>query len=155
MHCRGAHVPVLPHLVITAQDCVMQVVLDNINEDTFGDYLDVASSHRLERLEAKCIDYLLANFNKVRPAPAPCVAVSAALTFCYATPHTVPHALWSCNDACFTLHGFAFLLLSRAPHACVNCPRSLSHLTLKKCGISQCEHIECMWVCGRRTHKRR
>ena len=44
----------------------MQAVLDNINKDTFGSYLDVASSHRLERLEAKCIDYLLANFNKVR-----------------------------------------------------------------------------------------
>ena len=43
----------------------MQAVLDNINKDTFGSYLDVASSHRLERLEAKCIDYLLANFNKV------------------------------------------------------------------------------------------
>ena len=43
----------------------MQVVLGNINQDTFGDFLDVASSHRLERLEAKCIDYLLANFNKV------------------------------------------------------------------------------------------
>jgi len=43
----------------------MQVVLDNINQDTFGDFLDIASSHRLERLEAKCIDYLLANFNKV------------------------------------------------------------------------------------------
>ena len=42
-----------------------QVVLGNINQDTFGDFLDVASSHRLERLEAKCIDYLLANFNKV------------------------------------------------------------------------------------------
>jgi len=39
--------------------------LDNINQDTFGDFLDIASSHRLERLEAKCIDYLLANFNKV------------------------------------------------------------------------------------------
>ena len=45
--------------------CVAQVVLGNINQDTFGDFLDVASSHRLERLEAKCIDYLLANFNKV------------------------------------------------------------------------------------------
>ena len=44
----------------------MQAVLDNINKDTFGSYLDVASSHRLERLEAKCIDYLLANFNKVQ-----------------------------------------------------------------------------------------
>lgn len=41
-----------------------KAVLDNINKDTFGSYLDVASSHRLERLEAKCIDYLLANFNK-------------------------------------------------------------------------------------------
>ena len=45
--------------------CMVQVVLGNINQDTFGDFLDVASSHRLERLEAKCIDYLLANFNKV------------------------------------------------------------------------------------------
>ena len=43
----------------------MQAVLDNINKDTFGSYLELASSHRLERLEAKCIDYLLANFNKV------------------------------------------------------------------------------------------
>lgn len=42
-----------------------QVVLGSINQDTFGDFLDVASSHRLERLEAKCIDYLLANFSKV------------------------------------------------------------------------------------------
>ena len=47
------------------RDAAMQAVLDNINKDTFGSYLDVASSHRLERLEAKCIDYLLANFNKV------------------------------------------------------------------------------------------
>ena len=39
--------------------------MDNINQDTFGDFLDIASSHRLERLEAKCIDYLLTNFNKV------------------------------------------------------------------------------------------
>lgn len=42
-----------------------QVVLNNVNQDTFGDYLDVASSRRLQRLEAKCIDYLLANFEKV------------------------------------------------------------------------------------------
>ena len=41
------------------------MVLGNINQETFGGFLDVASSHRLERLEAKCIDYLLANFNKV------------------------------------------------------------------------------------------
>jgi hypothetical protein len=44
---------------------VQQVVLNNVNQDTFGDYLDVASSRRLQRLEAKCIDYLLANFEKV------------------------------------------------------------------------------------------
>ena len=44
---------------------MMQVVLDNMNKDTFGAFLDVASSHHLERLEAKCIDYLLTNFNKV------------------------------------------------------------------------------------------
>ena len=93
-----------------AGDCVMQVVLDNINQSTFGDYLDVASSHRLERLEAKCIDYLLANFNKVRPAAALCVA-EAALTYCSATPRAVPRARWSCNDACFTLHCSAVLLL--------------------------------------------
>lgn len=37
-----------------------------MNQDTFGDYLDVASSRRLQRLEAKCIDFLLTNFEKVR-----------------------------------------------------------------------------------------
>lgn len=45
--------------------CRAQVVLSNVNQDTFGRYLDVASSHRLQRLEAKCIDFLLANFEKV------------------------------------------------------------------------------------------
>ncbi len=47
---------------------VQQAVLNNVNQDTFGDYLDVASSRRLQRLEAKCIDFLLANFEKVRLA---------------------------------------------------------------------------------------
>jgi hypothetical protein len=41
------------------------MVLSNVNQDTFGDYLDVASSRGLQRLEAKCIDFLLANFEKV------------------------------------------------------------------------------------------
>lgn len=156
MHCSGAQVPVLPHLVITAQECVVQVVLDNINEDTFGDYLDVASSHRLERLEAKCIDYLLANFNKVRPATALCVAVSAALTSCFATPHTVPHALWSCNDACFTLHCSAVLLLCHAPHACLDCPeKPVTSHTEEVWHQPLRAYRVCVRVRGRRTHKRR
>ena len=52
------------------------MVLANVNQDTFGAYLDVASSHRLQRLEAKCIDFLLANFDKVvlnsRPVSGDC-----------------------------------------------------------------------------------
>lgn len=41
-----------------------------MDQDTFGDYLDVASSRGLQRLEAKCIDFLLANFEKVHLSPS-------------------------------------------------------------------------------------
>ncbi|EIE18689.1 hypothetical protein COCSUDRAFT_60000 [Coccomyxa subellipsoidea C-169] len=50
----------IPDLTALAE----KVVLNNVNQDTFGDYLDVASSRRLQRLEAKCIDFLLTNFEK-------------------------------------------------------------------------------------------
>lgn len=61
---------------------VRQVVLNNVNQDTFGDYLDVASSRRLQRLEAKCIDFLLTNFERVgahgRSRTCTCTAIRGA-----------------------------------------------------------------------------
>ena len=52
------------------------MVLSNVSGDTFGRYLDVASSHGLQRLEAKCIDFLLANFEKVGACNSPSAAYS-------------------------------------------------------------------------------
>ena len=79
----------------------MQAVLDNINKDTFGSYLDVASSHRLERLEAKCIDYLLANFNKVYT----CVPQNSPnITNALRTPVHMKHACRSMPSDCCRHH---------------------------------------------------
>lgn len=69
-----------------------QAVLNNVNQDTFGDYLDVASSRRLQRLEAKCIDFLLANFEKVR---FPVVSVPHRAN----TPIFSQHQVW--HHLCF------------------------------------------------------
>ena len=74
------------YVCLTRLSWRVQVVLANVNQDTFGAYLDVASSHRLQRLEAKCIDFLLANFDKVaRSSHSTCTYAGVACLLSKAT----------------------------------------------------------------------
>ena len=119
-----------------------QAVLNNVNQDTFGDYLDVASSRRLQRLEAKCIDFLLANFEKVR-------------LFALSAPHTNTHprvvlptkeALQKVGDASIigddgltSIHGFN--VSSRTGMPCFGAHRAVnSDTTEGSCAKKQMLH---------------
>ena len=86
-----------------------------MNQDTFGAYLDVASSHRLQRLEAKCIDFLLANFDKVAFS---CFRADAATHDAHRAGCTI-----ECAAAAGTEHGHQCMSDEGTPD-CVNMPHA-------------------------------